>query len=98
MFSVSENRCKGTVFSFIFANMIILDNVVITDGFLNAKFCCDLPSCKGWCCVEGDAGAPLAPDEVGRIEENLEAIKKYMRPEGVKVIEEGDVYDYDENG
>ena len=78
--------------------MIILDNVVVTDEFLNAKFCCDLPQCKGWCCVEGDAGAPLESSEISQIEDNLEAIKAYMRPEGLKVIEEGDVYDYDENG
>ena len=78
--------------------MIILDNVVVTDGFLNARFCCDLPRCKGWCCVEGDAGAPLEANEIAQIEDNLEAIKTYMRPEGLKVIEDGDVYDYDENG
>ncbi|MBR3699892.1 MAG: DUF3109 family protein [Bacteroidales bacterium] len=78
--------------------MIILDNIVISDEFLNAKFCCDLPRCKGWCCVEGDAGAPLEASEIEQIEENLEAIKPYMRPEGIKVIEENDVYDYDETG
>ena len=78
--------------------MIILDNVIVTDEFLNAQFCCCLPRCKGWCCVEGDAGAPLEPDEVSSIEENYDAIKAYMRPEGIQVIEENDVYDYDENG
>ena len=26
--------------------MIILDNVVVTDEFLNAQFCCCLPRCK----------------------------------------------------
>ena len=78
--------------------MIILDNVVVTDEFLNAQFCCCLPKCKGWCCVAGDAGAPLEAAEIERIEDNLEAIKPYMRPEGIKVIEENDVYDYDETG
>ena len=78
--------------------MIILDNVVVTDEFLNAQFCCSLPRCKGWCCVAGDAGAPLEADEIQQIEDNLEAIKPYMRPEGIKVVEENDVYDYDETG
>ena len=78
--------------------MIILDNVVVTDEFLNAQFCCCLPKCKGWCCVAGDAGAPLEASEIEQIEDNLEAIKPYMRPEGIKVIEENDVYDYDETG
>ena len=44
--------------------MIILDNVVVTDEFLNAQFCCCLPRCKGWCCVAGDAGAPLEASEI----------------------------------
>ena len=78
--------------------MIILDNVVVTDEFLNAQFCCCLPRCKGWCCVAGDAGAPLEAEEIQQIEDNLEAIKPYMRPEGIKVVEENDVYDYDETG
>ena len=78
--------------------MIILDNVVVTDEFLNAQFCCCLPRCKGWCCVAGDAGAPLEASEIEQIEDNLEAIKPYMRPEGIKVVEDNDVYDYDETG
>lgn len=68
--------------------MIIIDNVVVSDAFLNARFCCNLARCKGECCVAGDAGAPLEADEVGQIEDNLEAIKPYMRPEGLRVVEE----------
>src|SRR5574344_2413584 len=78
--------------------MIIIDNVVVSDEFLNARFCCDLSRCKGWCCVAGDAGAPLEDDEVGSIQDNLEAIKPYMRPEGIKMVEENDVFDYDDFG
>lgn len=78
--------------------MIIIDNVIVTDEFLNARFCCQLARCKGECCVAGDAGAPLEPDEVGIIEENIEQIKPYMRPEGIKAIEDNDVYDYDDFG
>ena len=50
--------------------MIILDNIIVTDEFLNAKFCCCLPRCKGWCCVAGDAGAPLEATEIEQIEDN----------------------------
>ena len=78
--------------------MIIIDNVIVTDEFLNARFCCQLARCKGECCVAGDAGAPLEPDEVGIIEENIDKIKPYMRPEGIKAIEDNDVYDYDDFG
>ena len=81
-----------------FCPMIILDNIVVTDDFLNARFCCNLALCKGECCVAGDAGAPLEDAEIGLIEDNLEAIKPYMRPEGIKVVENNDVYDYDDFG
>ena len=52
--------------------MIIVDNVIVSDEFINARFCCHLARCKGECCVAGDAGAPLEPEEVGLIEENID--------------------------
>ncbi len=78
--------------------MIIIDNVIVTDEFLNARFCCQLARCKGECCVAGDAGAPLESDEVGFLEENIEKIKPYMRVEGINAVENDDVYDYDDCG
>lgn len=78
--------------------MIIIDNVIVTDEFLNARFCCQLARCKGECCIAGDAGAPLEPDEVGIIEENIDEIKPFMRPEGIEAIEQNDIYDYDDEG
>lgn len=78
--------------------MIIIDNVIVTDGFLNARFCCQLARCKGECCVGGDAGAPLEPEEVGIIEENIESIIPFMTHDGIKAIEENDFYDYDDFG
>lgn len=78
--------------------MIIIDNVIVTDEFLNARFSCQLARCKGECCIAGDAGAPLEPDEVGIIEENIDEIKPFMRPEGIEAIEQNDIYDYDDEG
>ena len=49
-------------------------------------------ACKGACCIEGDAGAPLTLDEIDVIEEDLEAIKPYMRPEGIAAVEESGVF------
>lgn len=64
----------------------VKDKVVSTEIF-RRKFVCDLNACKGACCVEGDAGAPLKKEEVTIIEDNLEKIKPYMRPEGIDVVE-----------
>lgn len=72
------------------------DKVVSTQIF-ERKFVCDLNACKGACCVEGDAGAPLTLEEVSIIEDDLDAIKPYMREEGLKAVEEQGVFYMDQD-
>ncbi len=67
--------------------LIELDNTIISAEIFKRKFVCDLTSCKGACCVEGDAGAPLTSEEVNQISGCLEHIKPYMRPEGIAAVE-----------
>lgn len=71
------------------------DKVVSTQLF-ERKFVCDLNACKGACCIEGDAGAPLTIEEVSFLEDDLDAIKPYMRPEGIKAVEEQGVFYMDQ--
>ena len=44
-------------------------NVLISPDIITEKFCCNLDACKGICCVEGDAGAPVSMEEIAAIEE-----------------------------
>lgn len=74
----------------------VKDKVVSTQIF-ERKFVCDLNACKGACCVEGDAGAPLTFDEVDLLEDNLEGILPYMRPEGIAAVEKSGVFYIDED-
>ena len=67
--------------------MLIVEDVLVSDELIDKCFCCDLAACKGMCCVEGDAGAPLCPDEVGDISEYYPIFKKYMTEEGIAVVE-----------
>jgi hypothetical protein len=69
----------------------IQDKVVSIDLF-EKKFVCDLTACKGACCVEGDSGAPLTFEEVSIMEDDLEKIKPFMRPEGIAAVEETGVF------
>ena len=39
-------------------------DVLVSPNILTEKFCCDLDACKGECCIEGDAGAPVSLDEI----------------------------------
>ena len=56
--------------------IIQIDNVLVSAEILTESFCCDLSKCKGICCIEGDAGAPITFEELALLEDNLEAIKK----------------------
>ena len=47
--------------------IIQVGDVLLSSEILTEKFCCDLSVCKGECCVEGDAGAPVTLDEVAAI-------------------------------
>ena len=47
--------------------IIQIDDILITTDILSEMFCCDLDACKGECCVEGDAGAPVTLDEIAVI-------------------------------
>ena len=47
--------------------MIQIDDVVISLDVFREKFLCNLDACKGECCIEGDAGAPVEPDEVAGV-------------------------------
>jgi len=77
--------------------MIQIDDKLISREIFDRKFVCDLSACKGACCIEGDAGAPLTLEEIDIIEEGLDKIKPHMREEGVKAIEESGVFYMDQD-
>ena len=68
--------------------MIEIEGKIVSADLLRDKFACDLSQCKGACCIEGDAGAPLEIEEVDILEEEYENYKPYMTPEGIKAVEE----------
>lgn len=76
--------------------MIIIDNVIVSDEILEAKFVCDLGKCKGGCCEEGDAGAPLEKEEMRLVKKHYPAVKKYLTPQAIAIIEEKGFHTYDE--
>lgn len=78
--------------------MIALDNTLISDDLGKVSFVCDLAACKGACCIEGDAGAPLDESEIAELEDALDYVKPFMRPQGIKVVQELGVFDFDEHG
>src|SRR5690349_17051936 len=75
--------------------MIAIDNKLISDQIVEEHFVCDLSKCKGGCCEDGDAGAPLEINELDELINNYEAIKPYLTSEGIEVIEKQGKYVYD---
>ena len=78
--------------------MLQIDDTLISSDVLEKKFICDLSKCKGACCIEGDSGAPLTPEEQDVIEKNMPIISKYITPEGRKAIEAQGVWFIDQEG
>lgn len=72
--------------------MLQIGKSLISDDILEKHFVCDLNACKGACCVEGQAGAPLEEGELTVLEHLFPKIKPYLRPEGVAAIEEQGTY------
>ena len=78
--------------------MIQIDDVVISLDVFREKFLCNLDACKGECCIEGDAGAPVELDEVEKLEEVLPVIWDELSPEARTVIDKQGVVYTDEEG
>lgn len=66
--------------------MIEIDGKILSTDIITEKFLCDLSRCKGICCVEGNAGAPLEADEAKVLAEEYANYKPYLTGEGTEAI------------
>jgi hypothetical protein len=51
--------------------MFQLGKTIVSEDILSKDFVCNLTACKGACCVNGDAGAPLSLEETTILEEYI---------------------------
>jgi len=72
--------------------MILVDNKIISDDVLEKQFVCDLTKCKGACCEDGDAGAPLEEEEKAIIDAVYDIVRPYLTTAAVKEIEKNGKY------
>lgn len=78
--------------------MFVVKNTLVSLDLVEKFFVCDLSVCKGQCCIDGDAGAPLSEDEKKEIDKNLTKIMPFLTPGGQNAIKnEGSGY-YDAEG
>lgn len=78
--------------------MIIVGKVIVSETILERKFACQIATCKGACCVQGDSGAPLDAEELEIITEELPHIRPFMSVEGIGFLDSGGFHEVDEDG
>lgn len=78
--------------------MLQIQNTLVSLDLFERFFCCDLQSCLGQCCIEGDAGAPVTEEECERLREVLPEVWDDLSPAARRVIEEQGVAYVDEEG
>lgn len=78
--------------------LIDIEGRIVATDLLTECFSCDLSLCKGICCVEGNAGAPLEDNEIDILENEYQAYEQYMSQEGRESIAEQGFFVVDSDG
>ena len=83
---------------FGYSRMIQIGEIIVSRELFDKHFICHLEECEGNCCVFGDAGAPLEENETIALGKDIEKIKPYIRPVGIKAIDEKGTWVIDDDG
>ncbi|MFC4722598.1 DUF3109 family protein [Geojedonia litorea] len=67
--------------------MFQLGKTIVSEDIIEKDFVCNLSACKGACCIDGEAGAPLEQSETQILKEIYPKIKPFLRKEGIAAIE-----------
>jgi hypothetical protein len=75
--------------------MYQIDNILISRDIFEQHFCCDLSKCEGYCCVEGQSGAPLEDEETIILEKILPDIAPFLQKSALKIVKEKGTWETD---
>ena len=78
--------------------MFLIQNTLVSLDVIEKEFCCDLDKCRGCCCIEGDAGAPISEEEVKEIEAIMPILLPEMTKEARAVVEQQGISYSDPSG
>ncbi len=68
--------------------MFQLGKTIVSEDIIEKEFVCNLSACKGKCCIDGEAGAPLEEEELKLLLANYPKIKPFLREDGIAAIED----------
>ena len=78
--------------------MFQLGKTIVSEDIIKKDFMCNLSACKGACCIDGDAGAPLDKNETEILEKIYPKVKPFLRKEGIEAIENQGTFTKSEDG
>ncbi|WP_341215887.1 DUF3109 family protein [uncultured Wocania sp.] len=67
--------------------MFQLGKTIVSEDIIEKDFVCNLSACKGACCIDGDAGAPLDKEETQILKDIYSKVKPFLREAGIDAIE-----------
>ena len=79
-------------------HIIQVGNVLFSPDIFTECVCCDLAACKGRCYIEVDACAPVTLDEIGLMEDNVDAVWNDLSASAQAVIDRQGVAYTDNDG
>lgn len=78
--------------------MLDIQGTLVSLDLVERFFCCDLESCLGACCIEGDAGAPITKDEYELLKKILPMVWDDLLPRAQEEIAAHGVAYVDQEG
>ena len=78
--------------------MFQLGKTIVSEEILEKDFVCNLAACKGACCIDGEAGAPLEEEETKILAEIYPKVKPFLRKKGIETIEKLGTFVVNESG
>jgi hypothetical protein len=67
--------------------MFQIGKTIVSEEIIEKDFMCNLSACKGACCIDGEAGAPLSKEETEILKDIYPKVKPFLREKGIKAIE-----------
>lgn len=78
--------------------MLQIGDALVSLDVVERHFVCNLDACRGACCIEGDAGAPITEEEYRQLQELLPQLLDDLTPTAREVIARQGVAYVDEEG
>ena len=78
--------------------IIQIGDILVSEDVVAEYFACDYPVCKGVCCIEGDAGAPLDESELPALERDYPKYSVEMTEAGREAVSLNGFFEIDQEG